>query len=176
MHCNLLSFSKLLYFIFQMAKIHKKISEKSYHICPDKTKCRVRDTLSGDFKLFLLHFLMSSVVWLSGSIKIILLSILFLWGEKKSHVSIYHELKQTKSKDISGRVLVGMVSSYEQLESKAHRCWKVESFFSRPLAMFLPFCFVPFPSSLPPPLAPGLGFIRVPGFHGLFPCHVSTGT
>lgn len=55
-------------------------------------KCQKRATVSGqikqngewgalrrDFKLLLLHFFMSCVVWLSGSIKIILLSILFLW-------------------------------------------------------------------------------------------------
>lgn len=37
---------------------------------------RERDTLWADFKLFLLYFLMSHVVWLSQSIKIVLLSVL----------------------------------------------------------------------------------------------------
>lgn len=79
---------------------------------------------------------MSHVVWLSQSIKIILLSILFL--QKISHVSFHRELKQTKSKDISDRVLWGMVLWYEQRESKAHCCWKLFFSLRLPSALFLP--------------------------------------
>lgn len=102
---------------------------------------REQDTLWADFKLFLLYFLMSHVVWLSRSIKIVLLSVLFL--QEISHVSVHRELKQTKSEDISGQVLWGTVLWYEQRESKAHHCWRVESFFffflCLPSALFLPF-------------------------------------
>lgn len=95
---------------------------------------------------------MSHVVWLSRSIKIVLLSVLFL--QEISHVSVHRELKQTKSEDISGQVLWGTVLWYEQRESKVHHCWRVESFFFFSSSACLLLCSFPFlclPSSMAQP-------------------------
>lgn len=110
---------------------------------------RERDTLWADFKLFLLYFLMSHVVWLSQSIKIVLLSVLSP-RNISCKCSPWTQADKKWRHLRSGPLGHGFVIWTTWIKGSSLLKGGKLFFFFLPL---LAFCFVPSPSPLPPLLS-----------------------
>lgn len=147
-------------------------------------KCQKRATVSGqikqngewgalrrDFKLLLLHFFMSCVVWLSGSIKIILLSILFLWKNILWVFTMSSKWQKVKTSQL-GPFWV-QFCDMNNLNQRLITVERWKAFFSPSAYHVVPALLLPSLPSFPqhcspaPSLTTALRFIRVPGFHSL---------